>query len=74
MTHWFPMVFNAQGAVASIDFHPSGEQLLSAGEDGVRLWNLREGRFMHEARLLFMGEITKTSPVLCKDKKIEKLN
>eukprot|EP00435_Cladocopium_sp_Y103_P019908 s1693_g4.t2 len=36
------------GAVASIDFHPTGEQLLSAGEDGLRIWNLREGRLMHE--------------------------
>lgn len=36
------------GAIASIDFHPMGDQLLSAGEDGLRIWNLREGRLMHE--------------------------
>lgn len=37
-----------EGAVSCIDFDPRGEQLASTGEDGLKIWNLREGRLMHE--------------------------
>jgi WD40 repeat protein len=48
-----------QGLATSVDFHPDGRHLLSAGSDRtLKVWNARMGRLVHELR-------GSTKPVWC---------